>query len=274
MIKVIIACGSIKFPDASFEFARQLHARSPLRATAEFLPQYDLAHLWLLGDPMYGQPVMPLPEEDETEALQRNKDRFCKLCQSEGIAYQVREETAGMTGSILQKETRFADVLLLDSSHFYEYMGTGASNPSIQDTLYGAECPVIVVPENAALPVQNILAYDGSASSVYAMKQYAYLFPELSHNKTLLIHFSSKKGEAIPEVEKLQELLWQHYPDLTFMNLNMQPGDQLDEHPGLEKRAIIVCGSYSRPLLSRLFKKSFAAPLIDQHEFPLFIAHL
>lgn len=274
MLKAIIACGSTKFPKASFEFARQLHALAPLQATGVFLPQYDLAHLWLLGDPMYGQPVVPLSDDDETEALQRNKDQFCRECRSAGIAYQVHEDAIGMTGTILQKETCFADVLLLDSDHYYEYMGTGASNPSIQDTLYGAECPVILVPENAIFPRQNILAYDGSASSVYAMKQFAYLFPELSRNKTLIVHFSSEEGMAIPEGEKLQELLRQHYPQLSMMNLHMHAGDYFDQQTFLEKNAIIVCGSYHRSLLSRIFKRSFAAPLIDQHKLPLFIAHM
>lgn len=274
MIKAIIACGSTKFPQISLEFVKRLHQLEPLLATGMFLPQYDMGHLWLLGDPMYGQPVIPLPDEDENEAFLKNKDRFREECHAAGIGFCVHEDTIGMTGSLLQTETRFADVLFIDSEHYYEYMGTGASNPSLQDALHEAECPVILLSENAELPEINILAYDGSASSVYAIKQYAYLFPELSRKKTLLVHLSSDELPVIPQQENLLELLNQHYPDLTILNLLKDSKTHIEDHIRPDKNSIIVCGSYSRTLVSRIFKRSFAAELIDKHEVPLFIAHI
>ena len=55
-----------------------------------------------------------------------------------------------------------------------------------------------------------MLAYDGSASSVYAIKQFAYLFTELTSNLTLLT-FVARNNEELPHKINIEELAARHY---------------------------------------------------------------
>jgi hypothetical protein len=143
----------------------------------------------------------------------------------------------------------------------------------VQDTLHGAECPVLVVPEKFRFPVNNILCYDGSESSVYAIKQFAYLFPEMSQNPTILIYAKGNADTEFPDEVNMEELVARHFPQLTITMLDLEPGKDLRAWLAEKEAAIVVSGSFGRSLLSRLFKKSFAAGLINDHRLPVFIAH-
>ena len=61
---------------------------------------------------------------------------------------------------------------------FYENIGIHSSYDYLKDVLHDVACPVLLVPEKFDFPESVILAYDGSEESVYAIKQFAYLFPE------------------------------------------------------------------------------------------------
>ena len=95
----------------------------------------------------------------------------------------------------LTKETRFADLLIIGSEIFFKNISDNDSNIFLKHTLQHTECPVMVVPEKFYFPSQNILAYDGSASSVFAIKQFAYLFPDLCDNKTILVYATEETGD-------------------------------------------------------------------------------
>ena len=81
----------------------------------------------------------------------------------------------------------------------------------MQEALHDIECPAVVVPENFDFPENNILAYDGSESSVFAIKQFAYLFPELASNNTILVFAKSKEVEELPDQDYIEELAARHY---------------------------------------------------------------
>ena len=106
----------------------------------------------------------------------------------------------------LKAETRFADVLIIGSEVFYENLG-GKLNEYLQDILHRSECPVVVVPEKYDFPKTNILCYDGSESSVYAIKQFAYLFPELTKHPTLLVYVHEDGKNEFPQQVNIEEKL-------------------------------------------------------------------
>ena len=99
----------------------------------------------------------------------------------------------------LKRETRFADLLLISSEKFFENMIGGTASDYMNDAIHNVECPVVVIPEKFSFPQRNVIAYDGTASSVYAMKQFAYLFPELCSSETLLVYSKDKEGNDLPD---------------------------------------------------------------------------
>jgi hypothetical protein len=272
MKKILLVFDGTHFSEGAFEFTRVLNEKQPLLLTGVFLPQADFAGFFNYGDaittPLY-IPVMDVHEE----IAQKNISRFKALCQKQGIEYRVHEDYFDFALPELKKETRFADLLIIGSESFYNYIAIREPNEFVQDTLHGAECPVLVVPEKFKFPVNNILCYDGSESSVYAIKQFTYLFPEMSSNSTLLIFANGNADTEFPDEANIEELVARHFPNLTITRLDLESGKNLREWLTEKEAAVVISGSFGRSLLSRLFKKSFASGIINDHRLPVFIAH-
>ena len=184
MKKILLALDGNNFSDGAFEFASSLNKNERILLTGVFLSRVEGKNLWAYA---VGVPpaVVPLLEEDTT-VVDESVERFRDLCELNAISYKVHEDYYGFAIPELKRESRFADVLLIGSETFYHNLGEGM-NDYMMNALQKAECPVLLVPENFIFPQSNVLAYDGSDSSVYAIKQFAYLFPELCDNPTLLV---------------------------------------------------------------------------------------
>src|SRR6185503_12134589 len=175
MRKILLAFDGTHFSNAALEFAGKLNRKNLILLTGAFLPQTNFANLWSYsGGALAGQEFVPLIEEEEAEEVQKNIKRFESYCIDNSIEYKVHKDYFDFAVPELRKETRFADLLIISSETFYAEAGLNQPNAYLKEALYGVECPVIVVPDKFEFPACNILAYDGSESSVYAIKQFAY----------------------------------------------------------------------------------------------------
>ena len=143
----------------------------------------------------------------------------------------------------------------------------------LEEILKRAECPVMMVPENFTVPTQVVLSYDGGESSTFAIKQFAYLFPELVADETILLSVTDDAAEGLPDYSMVSELLANHYPNLKMKNLAVKNKhyfvDWLNEQPV----SFVVMGAFSRGVFSTIFRRSFAKDVIQEVSMPLFIAH-
>lgn len=274
MKKIILAFDGSHFSEGACEFAKNLNEKNPVLLIGAFLPQVDYANLWSYsGGGMTGPLFIPLVEGEDSEAVKKNVERFEKFCEKNGIEFRVHKDFYDFALPELRKESRFADLLLLGGETFYENIGTEEPNDYLKDALHGVECPVVVVPEKYEFPQSNILTYDGTEGSVFAIKQFAYLFPELTDNKTVLIYVNEKGDERFPEEVSIEELAARHFKDLTLVRLKANPKKYFISWLLENKGAILVSGAFSRSAFSRSFRKSFVTDAIKEHRLPLFIAH-
>jgi hypothetical protein len=273
MKKVIIAFDSTHFSEGAFEFARRLHELSPILLTGVFLPQSIVSGMWSYADAMAGPAIIPMYSEEQAMMIEKNAERFSKLCIGNGIDFRIHKDDADFALPELKKETRFADLLIIGSEKFYEDLGTDKPNEYLKEALHNVECPVLLVPEKFDFPKSIILTYDGSEESVYAIKQFAYLFPELCNEKVLLVYADEDKEEDFPDKIHIEELAARHFSNLTFYKLDFSPKKYFASWIEEEKSSMLVCGSYGRSGLSQLMKKSFVNEVISDHMLPVFIAH-
>lgn len=273
MKKILLVSDGTHFSEGAFEFARVLNERKPILLTGVFLPQIDYANLWSYGGGVNGPLFIPLLENSDAEGVATNIEHFQSLCIQNNIDYRVHKNFSDLVLPGMKKETRFADLLIIGSETFYENVGTGQPNEFLQDALHEVECPVVVVPENYSFPRSNILAYDGSESSVYAIKQFASLLPELAGNTTMLVYVKQNEEKEIPDKILIEELAARHFRDLALLKLDGNPSKYFNSWLQEKKSAIVVSGSFSRKGIARLFHKSFAADIIQGHRVPVFIAH-
>jgi hypothetical protein len=273
MKKILLASDGAHFSEGAFEFVRRLNEINPILLTGVFLPQAQLANLWSYPDGMNGPLFIPLVESGEASIAEENIHRFEHLCVHNNIDYRVHKDYYDFALPELKKETRFADLLVLGTEKFYENMGTDTPNEYLREVLHGVECPVILVPEKFSFPESIILSYDGSEASVYAIKQFAYLFPELCSQKALLVYSNEAEKEDFPERIPMEELVARHFSDLTFFKLNANPKKYFASWISEKKGSLLVSGSYARSGVSQLFRKSFVQEVISNHQLPVFIAH-
>ncbi|OQP63870.1 hypothetical protein A3860_23330 [Niastella vici] len=273
MKKIILAFDGAHFSEGAFEFARKMNELSPILLTGVFLPQIDYSGLWGSSAGVHGGILMPLVEDDDVETVERSIGRFISLCQANGIDYRLHKDFSDFALPGLKKETRFADLLILGSESFYMNIGINEPNSYLTEAIHDAECPVMVVPEQFEFPEKNILTYDGSESAVYAIKQFAYLFPELANNKTVLVYAKNNDEIAFPDEQYIEELCARHFPELTLFKLGLDPDKYFGLWSGEKQGAMIVSGAYGRSSFSMVFKKSFISDVIRDHKLPVFIAN-
>ncbi len=272
MKKILLAFDGSHFAKTAFEFACRLNETAPIFLTGAFLPLADLSASWSYA-PGGGTPFIPTLEKDTTEQIERNIKTFELECYLKNIKCRVHKHPYDAALSELRKETRFTDLLILDSGTFYEQTSQEFPNEYLKMAVHDAECPSLLIPEGAAFPESIVLAYDGSENAVFAIKSFCYLFPEFSNKKAILVHVTSGKKAHIPDLPFIEELATRHFTDLTIHTLETMQGKSFDAWLAAINAPILVCGSFARPELSQLFKKSFADKVLNDHRIPVFIAH-
>lgn len=273
MRKVLLAFDGIHFSEGAFEFAKNMNDKEAILLTGVFLPQAVYANLWTYADGVGAPIFVNVIDDQEEEVIDDNIKKFEKLCMSNGIEFRQRKDLTDFALPELKKESRFSDLVIIGSELFYKNMGTGDPNTYLKQALHELECPAIVVPEKFEFPTMNILAYDGTASSVFAIRQFVYLFPEFKDQETILLYISNDDSTPIPFEPYIEELATRHFSQLTVTKLEFDTQKYLSTWAANKQSAIIVTGSYSRSSLSRFFKKSFAADLIKAQKMPVFIVH-
>ena len=273
MKKIIIALDGHHFPHGAFEFAKSINASSKVLLAGVFLSPVDYSKV-LAYTGMAGLVMMPEwfeKGEDDTMA-NKNISLFKEACIAEGMEYRIHKDTDLMAIASLIEETRFADVLLISSDLFYENVQKEQPNFYLEEVLKKSECPVMLFPEKYKEPGQIILTYDGSESSVFAIKQFAYVYPELTQNETTLLSIGGEE-DGLPEYGLISELVTRHFPNLKIQSLAMKDKRDFTNWVLQQPYSFIVMGGYSRSLLSQLFKRSFASKVIHDIKMPIFISH-
>jgi len=207
------------------------------------------------------------------ELIERNISIFKEGCINRGVCSTVHRDR-GVPAHELIEESRFADIIIADSETSFNKRYEGIPTEFVRDILKKAECPVIIAPENFDAVDEIIFTYNGSASSVFAMKQFTYLFPQF-HNKKVSIIQVNKQGKWEDSHRyKFNEWLKEHYDDLHFEALKGEADSNLFDYVFGKGNIFLVMGAYGRNSLSRFFKRSRADLLIEIAMRPIFIAHL
>jgi hypothetical protein len=274
MKKILLAVAENKLPESAFEFVGCLNEINPVSVTGVFLREIvyslnpALAYYEGSGVPAYN----PEAEKISQEELRKRIEWFKSSCQKNNIDYRIHNDTNDLIVQKLIKETRFADLLIVNTESFYQLSEFTEPKGYLKSILHLCECPVLIVPQQFDFPHKIILAYDGSESSVYAIKQFCYVFSEFCNKEVVVVYESKDDEDNFPDEVLIYELAMRHFNALTFLKLDKDMF-RLSSWASEKKGAMLVTGSYSRSGFSELFKKSFVARVIREHKIPVFIAH-
>lgn len=197
---------------------------------------------------------------------------FKEGCIARDVCFKIHHDRNVPVNEVLQ-ESRFADVLVMDAETNFKNIYVGSPGEFAKDVMRKAECPVVIAPADFNAITEVIFLYNATASSVFAIKQFTYLFPQLRHTNISVLQVN--ESGTWEEIDKyhFKEWLNTHYSSVKFIAEKGSVCSAIFKHTLVKPNAFVVMGAYGRSVLSLLIKHSTADQLIRIMNLPFFITH-
>lgn len=171
-------------------------------------------------------------------------------------------------------KTRFSDLLLANLELANENTQSQKMSSVMETILHRSECPVLLLPEQFQTIQEVVMAYDGSASSVFAIRQFVTLFEPILPIPATVVHVKKNElDDAIPFKEDLQDWIIEHFKPVRFRILEGRVGEELMTEWMYLKNAVITFGAFGKKPLLSFFGGSHAEKMIKTVNTPVFITH-
>lgn len=276
MKKLLVAFDGLNYSPSLTKYAIEMGKESDSLVVGVFL--YDLRYTNLIFTYAYEIPAtlaysVDKIERDDEKKIRASIKAFTADCEKAGISCKVHLDS-GVPLMELLKESAFADMILVDATTSFFDFGEETPSAFLKDLLAESKCPVMIVPTRAEEIKNVIISYDGTESSVYAMKMFSYLFPEWNNKNTTVVSVNKGSSNHLPESRNVKDLAARHFKNLNFEILN---GDVADVLPKFLKKnktnSVVVMGAYGRSALSRIIHSSMSNKVIKELKMPVFITH-
>lgn len=272
MKKILFVCDGDNFSNGAFEFIKTMHANDPISVTGIFFTPIDFEQLLSVSYVPAAEPYFKM-KADERKQVLHSEDLFKTKCQSNGIKFHIHDKREEWSSDLLVKETRFADLAVMSEELFCANVFAGQPNVFMKLGLRNAECPVMLIPEDFKPFRRIVVAYNGKKESMFALKQFCYLFPKLTELPTEFVYAKDEKSEDVPDAEWLKEYARLHFGNLNVAKLHFDGGKFFSTWLEDKKDILLLTGSFSRSALSTAVHRSFIEQIIHEHAVPIFIAH-
>jgi hypothetical protein len=204
--------------------------------------------------------------------MEDNISAFRNGCANREVNCSIHRDHGSPADELIE-ESRFADLLVLDARISFGKLNEDSPTGFVREILQKAECPVIIAPESFDGLDEIVFTYNGTASSVFAIKQFTYLFPQLQNKRVNMLQVNDTGEWQDRDKDKFNEWLKGHYTNLHFEVLNGDTENKLFDYLFKRKNVFIVMGAYGRSALSRFMYRSHADQLIKFVTQPIFITH-
>src|ERR1700687_4021093 len=117
MKKILFLCDGDHFSIGAFEFIKLLRRNESLVVKGLFFTPIDVAQLLPIGYISISEPYVKL-KEHEKELVQKSQAYFIQECEAFGIKHLVHSYNTEWNKEILEKESRYSDLLIISEELF------------------------------------------------------------------------------------------------------------------------------------------------------------
>ncbi len=276
MEKILYVTDAITLHKPSLEFACFLGNLTHSRIVGIFLENMELedrSKETIQEKSLTAAPAGASVREMKEDCCKENIRRFREICEAGGVQFSVHRDRGTPVTEVLA-ESRYADLIITDADTSFKPQRETVPTGFVKDVLQQAECPVVIAPEGFDGLNEIIFTYDNSRSSVFAIKQFTYLFPQLGSKQAVMLNITPPGKDVNTDKYKLKEWLKLHYEHIDMVTL--EDGNikaRLLEYLLTRKKVFIVMGAFGRSMLSYFFVPSHAAQVVKFVTQPVFIAH-
>lgn len=170
-------------------------------------------------------------------------------------------------------ESRFADLLLIKNAT--SFTGLSDANPPrfIRELLSEAQCPVLMVPDTLYDIEEIIFTYNGTFSSMFAIRQFIQVFDGLGKIPVKVVYISDDEGKRMPNGNLIRDYLGHHFEDIKYLTRGGTAAGELMALTLHKTNAVMTFGAYGRSKTSLFFHRSDVDSLLRTANAPLFITH-
>jgi hypothetical protein len=220
MKKIIAAFDGLRFSESTMQYAIYLAKLCNAHLVAVFLSEntrlsYSL-YAAMVKQTFAGSKVLGEIEKSDAITINNSIEAFEANCKNSKINYTLHRDKNNAMDDLIH-ETLFADLLIIDAWETFSYLEANLPAWFIKNVLHDAQCPVLVVP-NQFKPIEKLVfLYDGSPSSILAIKMFNYVLPELSKLDTELLSAKSKTlSMNLPDSKLINEWIKRYSANATY----------------------------------------------------------
>ncbi len=228
---LLVVFGSAPAPNA-VNFACYLAGLTRSRLSGLFMEQQLYADEPVMKKPFglpYAETIVSgdLPEVAANKrATEENMRIFTNTCEGKGVRVSAQRLPPSPINELVE-ESRYADLIIIDAAASCSGKQEDLPSSFVKELLAAAQCPVMIAPV-ATEPLEEIVfCYDGSASSLFAMKQFIYLFPELDAARGTILQVKKEQDISTAEKKRLMHWLSHHYSYTDIVTLKGNTEDEL-----------------------------------------------
>ena len=271
MRKILVAFDALNINTPSIDFACYMALLTKSKLTGVFLENLLYKEI---TEPSFASTVnnKSLSFTQRQEITNENIRFFKEACEKRGVIAGIHRDR-GIPASEIIEESRYADLIIVEPDMSFRKKLEGSPSGFVKDILAEAECPVIISPESFDGIQEIIFSYNSSKSSVFAIRQFTYLFPELHNKKITLLEVNKANELTVRAKPKIMEWLKTYYSDIHFEVLYGDPEEELFKYVFPKRNLFLVMGAYGRNTLSLFLKESRAALIVRATNLPIFITH-
>lgn len=280
MQKIISVFDGLRFSESTLHYSIVIAKQQQAHLAAIFpddatYHSFDLLQLLKSGtDP----DTIRLLEENDEAKRKTAVGSFEAACQEAGLEYSTHHSSNLALQTVLE-ESIYADLLIIDARETFTHDKANPPTRFMRDLLTDVQCPVLIVPGQIWVPpafndINNaVLLYDGSPSSVYAIKMYNYLLPSLDILPTTVLSVN-RYGNHLKNKRLMKDFIKRHFPDALYKVIPGSPDEEIPKYMIQQPAGTIaILGAYRRSAASRWFKESMADIVLQAIPFPIFVAH-
>ena len=278
MKNILLPVNSIKHEMNEIDFACYIANLSHSKLTGVFMedipePQIPILKT-ALGFP-YVETIIArdIPEnEEKMKSCSQNIHVFKEACLNRGVSCDIHQDLFVPVKEVIA-ESRFADLIIVNAETSFESKPENIPTRFVKDVLARSECPVVIAPLSFDSIDEILFTYNGSPSSVFAINQFAYLFPELENKKVTLLEVQEKDRQFSEDQDRINDLISRHYSSIHLQVLKGKARDELFGYLLGKKNTFVIMGAFGRSLLSDLIRPSAGEFVTKVINLPIFIAH-
>lgn len=278
MKRIIAAVDAMKFSEPQLDAFAYIARQADGELTVIFLENITgygikLANSYAETDYEYIEKVAAAAIQYREKVTKDKIAEIRHICSTNGIDIKIQEADGWPSEEVI-KESRFADLLLVNHDTSFAILG-GDSNPPVfvRDMLAKAQCPVMVMPDNYIRARELYFSYNGGYSSMYAIKRFTDIFPDYWDMPVNVIYVDERDKGVIPDLESLKAYMAVHYEDVSYHVHRGSPSSAFLALLSQRRDCVVTFGAYGRNPLSRFFHRSDADSILRSLDVPLFITH-